>query len=100
MFALDSMTNLLGGESIFSVGLEEYFGVFLFWTAEESLPREDFPSKLDPDASKTSEPIIVSVYIDGDSGGAQDRRANTSSDHTLTRHAQTDIPPTPLAALS
>jgi hypothetical protein len=100
MFALDCMTNPLEGESIFSVGLEEYFDVFLFWTAEASPPYEDFHSKLVPDTSKTSEPIIISIYVDGSPDSAQDRRVNTSSDHTLARHAQTDILPTSPPALS
>ena len=93
VFALDSMTDLLGSESIASVGLEEFFDVFIFWTPEVSSPYEDSPSKLVPDALKTSESIIVSVYIDGGPDSAQDKRADTSSDHILTPHTQTDIAP-------
>ena len=93
------MADLLERESITSIVLEEYFDVFIFWTAEVSSPYEDSPSKLVPDASKTSESIIVSVYIDGGPDSAQDKRADTSSDHILTPHTQTDIPPTPLATL-
>jgi tetratricopeptide (TPR) repeat protein len=78
-FSLDSTTDLLGGKSAASVGLEEYFDIFIFWTAEVSLPHEGFPSKLDADTPKSSESIIVSVYIDKNPGSGQDRPANTSS---------------------
>jgi len=99
VLTLDSMIDLLGHGSIAAVGLEEYFDVFIFWTADASLPHEDRPSRLVPDSSKTSESIIVPINIDKGSGSAQDRRVNTSSGHTLTPlHTQTHIPPTPLSA--
>jgi hypothetical protein len=55
MFALDSMTNLLGSNSVASVGLEEYFDVFVLWT---TVPHESFRSKLVPDMRRKPEDAL------------------------------------------
>lgn len=93
------MTDLLGRDSTDCLGLEEYFEVFIFWTAEISSSREYFPPKVAPDTSPKSESIFISADIDGNPGSDQDRSANTASNPPLTlSHTQTN-PPTSSPAL-
>jgi hypothetical protein len=94
-----STTGLLGGDSTDCLGSEEYFEIFIYWTAEISSSDEYFPSKVAPDTSQNSESIFISADIDGHHGGDQDRSAYTTSDPHLTlSHTQTD-PPTSLPTL-
>ena len=93
------MTDLLGNESIpASLDLEEYFDVFIFWTAVFDIPspHEDSLSKLVHDSSKTSASLFMSGNIDNNSGSAQERPSNGPANTALEPILpQTDVSPTP-----
>jgi hypothetical protein len=92
------MTNLSGNKSAISVGLEEYFDVFVLWTTVFEIPtsHEDSSFKPVPNSSKTSSSLLLSMNLDENSNSAQDKPSSHPSDIVLApSHTQTDLLPVP-----